>query len=103
VIDAVEFGAGDVVDAEAAGLHELHDLLDPDLAGIVNLERATRFEATVVNRKTDGPKERSVDLVKRTVDEDAGVVEPLCRSRAVGCLPGKRPKLEKMKSMPWRV
>src|SRR5262249_31143600 len=61
---------GDVVDPEPTAFDQVEDLLDSDLAPVIQLEGAPRPEAAVEDCKGDRLEEQFVSGVERTVDED---------------------------------
>lgn len=58
------------MDAQSALGDDLLDLVDADLAAVLELQRAPRHEAAIVNGEYQCLEDRPVFAVERTVDED---------------------------------
>jgi hypothetical protein len=67
----VKLGTRDIVNREIAGLDDLGYSLEPVFATIHQLKGATRYEATIDNRKDDGIENRLVPGIERAIDKDA--------------------------------
>ena len=76
------------MDAEAAFFDDLDNLVDPDLAGVLDFKLATSPEATIFNGEYHRPKKWLIRWVERTIDEDASLVsaEPLCLEVGMACI-----------------
>jgi len=68
---------GQVVDAIAADTDQFADLVDAVFAGVEAFGGDTRNEAEVQDCEEEGPEQREVVLIERTVDEDLVVEVPL--------------------------
>src|SRR5712691_7309363 len=62
------------MDAEAAFFDDLDNLVDPDLAGVLDFKLATSPEATIFNGEYHRPKKWLIRWVERTIDKDASLV-----------------------------
>lgn len=79
LMGGVEFRARDIMHPETAAANHGKDLLDPDLAGVVDLESTARHIATVKRREDQRIENRLVGLVEGAVKEDACLVGGVAR------------------------
>ena len=71
VVDGIEFGSGDVVDAVLAFGHHPEQRLRPYNAPIIDFQCTASHETAIVAGKNQGIKKGRVVVVKRAVDEHA--------------------------------
>ncbi|HSS47331.1 MAG TPA: hypothetical protein VLX28_00160 [Thermoanaerobaculia bacterium] len=64
------FHPGDVVDAVAAGAHQVPKLFDPDPAGVDLVQSEARLKTALEDDEEKGVKERKVVTVEGAVDEE---------------------------------
>jgi len=66
------------MDTTTALFNDSVDFFDAYLSTVIDFERTARTETTLVNRKENGIKKRSVLFVKRAIDKNIAVIGISC-------------------------
>ncbi len=89
------------MDPETTRADEIVKALDPHTSRVVDLQRATRLEASVVNGQHQRVKHRAIGFIERAVNEDLVVVTRRRQRLTLG--PGEPLRVDRLSQAPLLV